>query len=146
MKENLLKYYWKFKEIYKLGKELGFGQGQIASNFTECLCRYLFDLKEYNGKDFDATKDGNNIEIKATLGKGTTTQVNLSKQFNFLYWLNLDLDDDKIKVIIYDYEQIKSSISEREREKDRSNLNFNNVEKYLYKTSFKIERNDIQRL
>ncbi|MGE7672992.1 hypothetical protein ACQKMV_05310 [Lysinibacillus sp. NPDC094403] len=129
--EKFCKLYWKSKELYNLILEYDFGAGiSLPSRFTEQLCRQLYNLKKYEVKDntkdtnkkaFDAVDEhGNNIEIKATTSKSSSTTIS-TEEFDLLYWMRFSLDTDELFIYSITGEEIRSNSEYQEIIKDPRN-------------------------
>jgi hypothetical protein len=81
--EDFVKYYVALKQLRKLHVEFGFGKHPpVPSGFPEGLCKHLFELDEWQGRKFDASIDGQGIEIKATGDDHGKTTINLQTIIN----------------------------------------------------------------
>ena len=114
-------YYWKAKEFIKFGKDSEFGTGQVASGFTEGLCRSIYDMEKYNQEDhegsdnaraFDAVIYENGkikyIEIKNNLSLKNGISLNLKEQFDYLYFGLLEFNKDSYTVFIFKGDDVRN--------------------------------------
>lgn len=115
--EKFIKFYWKAKELRDCSIKCGFGAGSLPSGYTEELCRKVYGLDKFNkenftkvklkGKDFDAEKDGKLIEIKFNNLITNAVNVNLEKEFDFLYHTFIDFDNDTYTVRIFEGKNVR---------------------------------------
>lgn len=119
--EKFVSFYWKIKKFCKDCKEHEFGNGRLPSRYTEGLCKALYKLEEYKGKNFDAqTKQYNYVEIKATLTKYGTTTIS-KKEFDILYWMYFDMKNNELAIYKIDYDELKKNIKNNKGDK-RDNI------------------------
>lgn len=99
--ENLLKYYHCYKQLVRLHQEFEFGNNPpIPEVFSEKLCRSICNLLPSHTRDYDALNNNEKIEIKATGTEKGTTSINLTSEFDTVYWLVFDLDNDNLNITI----------------------------------------------
>jgi hypothetical protein len=124
MKKHI-EYYFKFKILRSLHRELHFGKNPpIPEVFSQDICKYLYKLGNWSGRKADAKDSfGKAIEIKATGTKYGTTSIDikairqLKDQFAGVYWLYFDLDNDLLYITFLPkirFEHIEPSEKPRE--------------------------------
>ena len=127
---DLVKYYFQYKDLVILHRELGFGKAPRSSEgFTESICCVLFNLlratnieREYDLYD---PNSGAKIEVKATTDISGSTTMNPHSVFDYLYWVVFLLDQDSIIIKKIEYEDLKSFRDSAENKK-RSNVTLKN--------------------
>lgn len=119
--KKFIDFYWKAKKLKQISINYGFGAGSLPSGYTEKLCREIYELDEFNknnhnndykAKDFDAEKYGKLIEIKFNNKITNAVNVNLGKQFDFLYHTFIDFDNDTYTVRIFKGDDVRSKFGD----------------------------------
>lgn len=132
-KEELLNYYSKYKVLYSYHQQI-FGKSKtpnIPVLFSESLCKRLYGMEKYPGRECDAILGDQKIEIKATTSASGTTTINPYKVFDMLYWLCLDVNNDCLKVAKIPYNNFQNIFIGIDISKDldrnkRQNINLSN--------------------
>jgi hypothetical protein len=120
---DLVKYYFKYKELVLLHRELGFGKAPRSSEgFTESICCNLFGhiratevQRKYDLRD---PSSGSKIEVKATTETDGSTTINPNSVFDYLYWVVFLLDQDTItikKIEYAEFENFRSTCGSQKR-------------------------------
>lgn len=140
--KNLLDYYFKFKDLVILHRQLGFGKNlPLPEVFTQNICRELYGLTKWETTKADAKDSyGKAIEIKATGSKSGTTTIDinaiteLGELFSGLFWMYFDFDNDEIEISFIEAEKLKNI--EPDKKNSRNNIS---LKDFVDKTSL-IER------
>jgi len=153
MTENQMKrhieYYFKFKELRNLHRELKFGENPpIPEVFSQNICKLLFGLSDWYDRKADAKDEqGKAIEIKATGTKSGTTSIDikaireLGDQFAGVYWLYFDFDSDEIVINFLPKIRFKNVETST---KPRENIRLSKYVGFNCKThTFKISRENV---
>lgn len=116
--EKFVNFYWDCKQLRTTSIKYGFGAGSLPAGYTEELCREVYTLspfnkdnhpgKNLNAKDFDAEKDKELIEIKFNNLITNAVNVNLKKEFDYLYHTFIDFDKDIYTVRIFKGNDVRS--------------------------------------
>lgn len=132
LEKDFCEFYWKMKELYELGKQFKFGSGiSLPSLFTEELCRKIYGLSKSEGTEFDAVdKEGNVIEIKATLSPDGKTTMSKAK-FDILYWMYFDIEDNKVYIYKNSWENFNNGESFKEKLNNNNNRMNISLRKYM---------------
>lgn len=130
---DLVKYYFKYKELVLLHRELGFGKAPRSSEgFTESICCNLFG--HIRAEDVDRKYDlrdphsGAKIEVKATTESDGSTTINPNSVFDYLYWVIFLLDQDTITIKKIEYADLKA-FCEPCRSQKRANITLKNFKR-----------------
>lgn len=100
--EKIIKYFYALETMNAYHKEL-FGNDkdfEVPQLFSQEIVKHLLDLQDYNGdgKIFDAEKDGQYYEIKATSSKSGTTTLNFASKPNVLVWIKFDFENSEFEI------------------------------------------------
>lgn len=130
---DLVRYYFKYKELVLLHRELGFGKAPRSSEgFTETICCNLFGHIRAEGVDrkYDLRDQhsGTRIEVKATTEAEGSTTINPNSVFDYLYWVIFLLDQDTITIKRIEYEDLRV-FCEPFRSKKRTNITLKNFKR-----------------
>lgn len=119
-------YFMYYLELSKLHKKLGFGRGTtLATNFTEGICRKMFDLDKSGVKEYDALdKLGKEVEIKSSIYAKGNVSINKNLNFDYLIWIYFSIEGENKKIILRKYE--KNTVKEY-IEKFKSHLKNNRI-------------------
>lgn len=99
-KEELIYYLSKSKDLYFVHKGI-FGNDKnlfTPGLLTEAIVKTIYGLKDYEGDDYDAQKDGKFYEIKGTSSEKGTTTINMKKRPHYLYWIRIDYSSGEILI------------------------------------------------
>lgn len=120
-KKDFISYYKKYKELSQLHQKLFKKKAKpnIPSLYSESLCRFLYNMKKSNIKEYDAIFEENRIEIKATSSNSGTTTINPYSKFDFLYWLYIDVETDHLQVTKIPYKNFEELFSTVDIKKDK---------------------------
>lgn len=116
--QKFVDFYYACKKLRTTSIQHGFGAGSLPSGYTEQLCRELYNLdpfnkdnhieKKLNAKDFDAEKGKKLIEIKFNNLISNAVNVNLEKEFDYLYHTFIDFGKDTYTVRIFSGENVRN--------------------------------------
>lgn len=124
--QNLIVYYYKYRELVTLHREFGFGTApRLSEGFTECLCKNLFGFEKVSGvnREYDLLNPLNNhcIEVKATTEDSGSTTINPYAKFDVLYWISFRIDFNGLWVREIPYENF-DEIHRLESKSKRMNI------------------------
>jgi len=125
---DFVKFYFKFKELVFLQRELNFGNNtHIPEVFSENLVKYLAEYDDWEGKDFDArTKDNLGVEIKATSSKSGITSINVEAltkpEFSHIEWIYIDSTMDEITIKKINKDSLSEFIESKKEGEKRSEI------------------------
>lgn len=116
--KKFVDFYWDCKKLRTTSINHGFGGGSLPAGYTEQLCREVYNLAPFNkknhpgknlrAKDFDAEKDKELIEIKFNNLITNAVNVNLEKEFDYLYHTFIDFDNNTYIVRIFKGQDIRN--------------------------------------
>ena len=104
--QKFIKYFYALKTMNVYHKEL-FGDDkdfEVPQLFSQEIVKHFLDLQDYkgDGKIFDAEKDGQYYEIKATSSKSGTTTLNFASKPNVLVWVRFDFAKEEFVIQQFD--------------------------------------------
>ncbi|WP_346846763.1 hypothetical protein [uncultured Clostridium sp.] len=110
-------------------KSEGWGKGCLPPKYTEDLCKEIFKFKDRIDKSHDAisAKEGK-IEVKATIGRSSSTTISSKLEFDHLYWLRFDFENDIVHINVYKRDEVYIYLNnENKMKEERPNITLKKV-------------------